>query len=95
MTRVPPWSGRRAQEALAYVRARGRRLRLACCICGEWIDYDRKGGPRSCSVQHLKSRSLYPELTWVRENWSPAHLVCNQAAGDGRSLDIGIAADLY
>lgn len=51
-----------------------------CVICLQPIDYDLVyPNPGSCSVQHLKSRKRFPELTWARSNWAPAHLRCNQA----------------
>lgn len=34
-------------------------------------------------MQHLKSRKLFPELTWVPSNWAPAHKACNESAGSG------------
>lgn len=85
------WGGRRAVAALDWVRAKGRRENLPCCICRQPIDYSLRGDPEACSVQHIKSRNLYPELTWVRSNWGPAHLRCNTAAGDGSRalLDLG------
>ena len=79
---VRPWSGRAAQDALRWVRAKGRRQNLPCCICGEPLDYDLRGGDWSCSVQHIKPRSRFPELTWDRANWAPSHLRCNKRAGD-------------
>ncbi len=81
---IPPWTGRRRADALTFTRRRGARLHLPCSICGQPIDYTlRYPDPRSCSVQHIKSRFLHPELTWDADNWAPAHLDCNQSAGDG------------
>lgn len=81
---TPPWAGRRRADALTNTRRKGARNNTPCCLCGQPIDYQlRYPNPNSCSVQHLKSRILYPELTWDPTNWAPAHLVCNQAAGDG------------
>lgn len=81
---IPPWTGRRRADALTLTRRKGARHNTPCCLCGQPIDYQlRYPDPNSCSVQHLKSRILYPELTWDPTNWAPAHLVCNQAAGDG------------
>lgn len=88
------WSGRRAQAALEKVRARGRRLGLPCTLCHEPINYDLPSrDPRGCSVQHVKSRNLYPHLTWDPHNWLPAHLVCNQRAGDGQTFDLGVTSN--
>ncbi|WP_373886493.1 HNH endonuclease [Sinomonas sp. ASV322] len=79
---VPPWSGRRRQEALATVKAKGRRAKSPCCICDQGIDYSLEyPHPQSCSVQHIKSRKRYPGLTWDPSNWAPAHLDCNKGAG--------------
>ena len=94
---IPPWGGRRAQDALARVRAEGRRHSSPCVICDGRIDYRLVyPHPMSCSVQHLKARALFPRLTWVASNWAPAHLRCNQEAGTGgrrsrrsRTMDMG------
>ena len=79
---IPEWGGRRAQEALRKVKAEGRRRRMPCCICRQRIDYDLvKPHPDACTVQHVKSRKAFPELTWDPSNWGPAHATCNFAAG--------------
>ncbi|MGU3409126.1 hypothetical protein ACLBWP_03380 [Microbacterium sp. M1A1_1b] len=78
---IPPWSGRRRAEALDQVKALGRRLNLPCCLCQQPIDYDLRGTEDSCSVQHIRSRKRYPQLTWDPSNWAPAHLGCNKSAG--------------
>jgi 5-methylcytosine-specific restriction endonuclease McrA len=88
---IPEWSGRARSEALAYVKALGRRRRSPCYICGQRIDYDLVyPHPDSCSVQHVKSRHLFPHLTWDRSNWEPAHLTCNKAAGTGATTTLGL-----
>jgi len=80
---VPPWGGRRAQEALAQVKARGRRASLPCVICSQPIDYGLTYPHQdSCSVQHVKPRKRYPELTWDPRNWEPSNLVCNKQQGE-------------
>ena len=89
------WGGRRATEALAYVKAMGSRNHTPCCLCHMPIDYTltkrgRLPDPMSCSVQHLKSRASHPELTWVRSNWAPAHLICNQRQGKNEEPDLGV-----
>ena len=81
---VPAWGGRRAQDALARVKALGRRRKTPCCICHQPIDYGLPStDPNGCSVQHVKSRKRFPQLTWVLSNWAPAHLRCNQSDGVG------------
>ena len=68
---------------------------LACYICCGPIDYALTyPHPMSCSVQHIKSRHHYPELTWDPTNWAPAHLTCNKEAGDGTSdpYNLGITS---
>lgn len=87
----PAWEGRRRAEALAYVKRLGRSRRLPCVLCGQRIDYALAyPDPASCSVQHVKSRLHFPNLTWVRSNWAPAHLVCNQSAGSGEGEGLGL-----
>lgn len=91
---VPDWSGRRAQDALAEVRRRGRRRKAPCVICGQPIDYSLSGKhPEGCTVQHIKSRKLFPALTWDPKNWAPAHGACNQSAGTGEQDEsIGVTS---
>ena len=90
------WSGRAAQDALARVKANGRRHRTPCCICNGHINYGLPSTHRlGCTVQHVKSRHLYPELTWDPSNWAPAHLTCNTSVGDGTRAspyDLGLTS---
>lgn len=80
---VPAWGGRRAQAALAQVKAQGRKRRAPCVICKQPINYALEyPNTASCSVQHVKSRNRWPELTWDPNNWAPAHLDCNKQLGD-------------
>jgi 5-methylcytosine-specific restriction endonuclease McrA len=83
---VPGWSGRRAQEALEWVRHKYGRLNAPCCICHMPINYSVRGTDDSLSVQHLKSRKNFPHLTWDQANWRPAHLLCNKSAGADNGL---------
>ena len=90
----PPWSGRRAKNALVYVKAQGQKLDSACCICSQTIDYSLEyPHPQSCSVQHVKSRKLYPHLTWEKSNWAPSHLDCNKAAGFTEGSGMGATSE--
>ncbi|MDJ1113223.1 hypothetical protein [Microbacterium dauci] len=85
---IPKWGGRRAVAALNQVKAEGRRRRAPCCICHQPIDYSLAStDPRGCTVQHLKSRKLFPQLTWSPSNWGPAHKGCNESAGDGSDAE--------
>lgn len=69
-----------------------RRRREPCRICGEDIDYSLPAGnPRSFSVEHIKPRHLYPELTFDLANLAAAHLECNKRdQGKGKSKWIKI-----
>jgi hypothetical protein len=90
---IPPWSGRRAQAALAAVKANGAANRTPCVLCGKPINYTLVDPhPMSCTVQHTLSRKHHPERTWDPTNWAPAHKVCNQQAGPGprvATVDVG------
>jgi 5-methylcytosine-specific restriction endonuclease McrA len=91
---IPAWTGRRRAEALAFVKAMGRRKKSPCFICKQGIDYDLTyPHPQSCSVQHVKSRFNYPHLTWEKSNWEPAHLDCNKAAGTQGEQGLGTTSE--
>ncbi len=65
-------------------------------ICEQPIDYSLEyPHPQSCSVQHLKPRSLYPHLTWVTSNHGPSHLDCNKAAGAREDRGLGITSEQW
>lgn len=90
----PPWSGRRAQRALATVKARGRAEGAPCVVCHQPIDYSLEHpDPESCSVQHLRSQRDFPQLRWLESNWAPAHLVCNQSAGASTPTGLGVLSE--
>ncbi len=91
---IPTWGGRRAVAALNQVKAEGRRKRTPCCLCHQPIDYSIPStDPRGCTVQHIQSRKLFPQLTWSPSNWAPAHKGCNESAGDGREAsDEGVTS---
>lgn len=90
---VPAWNGRRAAEALRQVKAEGRRKRSPCVICDQPIDYSIPSTePDGCTVQHLRSRKHFPELTWLPSNWGPAHKSCNSSQGAGDNpVEQGVA----
>jgi hypothetical protein len=57
------------------------------------IDYNLRERDDSLSVQHVKSQKWYPQLTWERTNWRPAHLLCNKSAGADNGLSgLGITS---
>lgn len=90
----PPWAGRRASTALIQVKAAGNKRGTPCCICKQSIDYSLEyPHPQSCSVQHLKSRKIYPHLTWEPANWAPAHIDCNKSAGVQEGAGMGVTSE--
>lgn len=94
MLTIPTWSGPRAQKALEQVRAWGQSRDLPCALCGQPIDYSlRKPDQRSCSVQHIKPRRLYPQLTWDPTNWAPSHLGCNSGERRADADGLGVSGD--
>lgn len=89
-----PWAGRARQEALRQVKAKGRRAKTPCVICTLPINYSLEyPHPQSCSVQHIKPRKAFPQLTWEPTNWAPAHLDCNKSAGSKLQEGLGILGD--
>jgi 5-methylcytosine-specific restriction endonuclease McrA len=78
--RPPRPSGPRWRKLKAEVRARRGR----CCRCGQPIDYRLEWpDPDSFSVDHYpRPLSTHPHLAEDPGNLKPAHLRCNQAAGD-------------
>jgi 5-methylcytosine-specific restriction endonuclease McrA len=75
-------SGRRWSRLVAEVKAR----RGPCCRCYQPIDLALPWpDPDSFSVDHFPfPLSTHPHLAWEPTNLAPAHLQCNQAAGDRR-----------
>lgn len=91
---VKPWAGRARADALRWVKAKGRRASAPCVICEHSINYSLEyPHPQSCSVQHVKPRRLFPQLTWEPLNWAPAHLDCNKSAGATIQQGLGIRDD--
>lgn len=88
---IPEWSGKRAHDALEWVRATYGKINAPCVICGQPINYSIRGTDDSLSVQHVKSRSKYPQLTWLRSNHKPCHLACNRQAGNREPQGIGLS----
>lgn len=66
---IPPWEGRRAQQARQTMASR---LPEPCGQCGEPVD-----GTSRWVVGHIKSRQEYPELTWDPTNWRIEHAQCS------------------
>ena len=59
------WGGAGATKAKAYCK---RVYGWTCWICGRPITTDE-----DYTVDHVKERRHYPELTWEPSNWRPAH----------------------
>jgi 5-methylcytosine-specific restriction endonuclease McrA len=54
-----------------------------CWLCGEPIDFDAPPRTsRSFSVDHIRPKSRYPELRYVRSNLRAAHYGCNSRKKD-------------
>ncbi len=98
MPEIAQWGGRAAVDALRQIKRAGARKDAPCVICEAAIDYRLEYPNRlCCTVQHIKSRRDYPELTWNPKNWAPAHLQCNREAGAGPTIgsaltDIGVTS---
>ena len=60
-----PWAGAHVTKAREYVK---RVYGWTCWICGHAITDDD-----DYTVDHVKERKHYPELTWEPSNWRPAH----------------------
>jgi hypothetical protein len=104
--KTKPWAGPEVAKALLQVKTKGRTNKLPCYICGKPINYslqqghktilDGKLGDWACSVQHIRSRNAFPELTWEPSNWAPAHLQCNIEYGTGQaSPSLGAVTPLW
>jgi len=65
-----------------------RAARGPCCRCGQAIDYAAPWpDPNSFTVDHYPHPlSTHPWLAEDPGNLAPAHLVCNQAAGDAHPV---------
>lgn len=86
--------GRRWARLRQQVRARGG----PCCRCGQRIDYALSyPHPYSFSVDHYPHPlSTHPHLAEEPSNLAPAHLVCNQAAGNGNPMpDLGTSSEAW
>lgn len=76
---VRKWDGEPAKAARQQVWLDGMLNNKPCNICHEPIDYSLSyPHPMSLSVEHVKPRRLFPELTWDPANWRPAHSRCNK-----------------
>jgi 5-methylcytosine-specific restriction endonuclease McrA len=85
------WTGQAAQKELAWLRKQHRPggakasgpAGSPCEICREPVDYGlRHPHPESLTLHHVRPKSRYPHLTWVRTNYAPAHKSCNERLGD-------------
>jgi len=76
----PGRSGRKWKRLKANVRS----ARGACCRCGQPINYTLEWpDPDSFSVDHFPfPLSTHPHLAEDPGNLAPAHLHCNQSAGN-------------
>lgn len=93
---VKPWSGKQRTMVLRECKVLWEREKLPCSICHQPIDYGLEyPDGRSCSIEHIKSRSMYPELTWDATNWAPAHLDCNRQNNNQDNLDIGVTSRVW
>ena len=75
--------GRRWRRLQAQVKDQARHGR-PCCRCGQRIDTTLEWPhPDCCSTDHYPHPlSTHPHLAEDPGNLAPAHLRCNQAAGD-------------
>lgn len=79
---VPAWGGRRMQQACARVKARDSAVNAPCYLCKQPLDYSLTAPhPDRHSVEHIKTRRDFPELTWDYANMASAHLSCNLEKG--------------
>ena len=90
-------TGRRWHRLKAEVYAKGG----PCCRCGQPINYSLPylnevtgtPDPESKSVDHYPyPRSTHPHLAEDPANLAPAHLRCNQSAGDRRGAPTGVTS---
>jgi 5-methylcytosine-specific restriction endonuclease McrA len=81
-----------------WVMMASRRRKVSAVILAK----DERGHPPSCwlcgqpganSVDHVLSRSKYPELVWDESNMRPAHTDCNSSKGaTATTRDLGSAS---
>lgn len=90
---TPEWTGGISRKARDYLMRKIRDGEISgdCCLCGLEIDLSVPYPNREClTTQHVVPRSVAPHLTDDPSNWAPAHMSCNQAAGDRlSSIPIG------
>jgi 5-methylcytosine-specific restriction endonuclease McrA len=75
---------RRNGHRTAQDRARLKRKRLPCYICGQPIDYDAGPlDPHAFQLDHILPRSTHPDLEHDPSNHGASHRACNRAKSDG------------
>lgn len=80
------------------LKAEVKAKRGPCCRCWQRIDYALAyPDPNSFSVDHFPHPlSTHPHLAEDPSNLAPAHLVCNQSAGDkGTTPTIGATSEAW
>lgn len=84
MSAQPPTRPRGSGPRWRRLKAEVRLRRGPCCRCGQRIDYALAyPDPDSFSVDHYPHPySTHPHLAEDPGNLAPAHLRCNQTAGD-------------
>lgn len=75
-------TGRTYRALRAKFLGRMRAINAPCWLCGEPIDWDRKGrGTRAPELDHAYPASTHPHLVYEPSNFRIAHARCNQRRG--------------
>lgn len=87
----------RYQAARAAARAEWKRKKRRCHICLQEIDYDAPvTDPDHFQLDHIRSRSRFPQLENDPTNWAPSHASCNKHKHDGElNADIGVTSEAW
>lgn len=82
MADTAEWGGRRAVAETADYKAECAAEDARCWLCLQPIDYAAPAGsPDAFELDHYYPRAEFPELTWERSNYRPAHSSCNRSRG--------------